>query len=132
MPDAFELPRMRRAVVPLMRTGHAVVDELVADGFPCLAAIVRALHHLAEPAARLRRVDAVGIGRRSLHVVNLPAPEVRTTDVPLLPLAVGSQDKRAFARPDQHSHSAHGLSLFNPPNVARPLGQARTDGPVEP
>ena len=30
MPDALELPRMLRAVVPLVRAGHAVVDELVA------------------------------------------------------------------------------------------------------
>ena len=51
MPDALELPGMRRAVVPLVRAGHAVVDELVADRLPGLAAVVRALDQLPEPAA---------------------------------------------------------------------------------
>ena len=51
VPDALELPRVRRAVVPLVRAGHAVVDELVADRLPGLAAVVRALDQLAEPAA---------------------------------------------------------------------------------
>ena len=73
MPDALEFPRMRRAVVPLMRAGHAVVHELVADRLPRLAAVVRPLNQLPEPAARLRRVEAVRIGRRSLEVIDLPA-----------------------------------------------------------
>ena len=34
MPDALELPRVLRAVVPLVRAGHAVVDELVAAPAP--------------------------------------------------------------------------------------------------
>ena len=55
VPDALELPRMRRAVVPLVGAGHAVVGELVADRLPGLAAVVRALDHLAEPAARSAR-----------------------------------------------------------------------------
>ena len=41
MPDPLELPRMRRAVVPLVRAGNAVVDELVAHRLPGLAAVVR-------------------------------------------------------------------------------------------
>jgi hypothetical protein len=53
VPDTGELPGVLRAVVPLMGARHAVVLELVADRLPCLAAIVRALHRLAEPAARL-------------------------------------------------------------------------------
>jgi hypothetical protein len=40
MPDALELPGMRRAVVPLVRAGDAVVDELVAHRLPGLAAVV--------------------------------------------------------------------------------------------
>ena len=83
VPDALELPRMRRAVVPLVRAGHAVVDELVARRLPRLAAVVRPLDDLPEPAARLRRVDAVRVGRRSLEVVDLPAAEMRPADVPL-------------------------------------------------
>src|SRR5262245_46929131 len=51
MPHPFELPWMRRAIVPLMRTGHTVIGELVAYSFPCLAAIARPLYDLPEPAA---------------------------------------------------------------------------------
>src|SRR5262245_55671391 len=111
MPDAFELPGMRRAVVPLVRAGSAVVDELVTDGLPGLAAVAGALHHLAEPAARLRRVDAVGIRGGSLHVVDLPAAEVGAGDVPALPLAVGGEDEGALAGPHQNANVSHGLSF---------------------
>ena len=50
VPHPLEFPRMRRAVVPLVRAGHAVVHELVAHRLPRLAAVVRALDHLPEPA----------------------------------------------------------------------------------
>ena len=50
MPDARELPRVRRAVVPAMRARHAVVDELVADRLPRRSAVVGALDDLSEPA----------------------------------------------------------------------------------
>src|SRR5207244_5352313 len=40
VPDALELPGVRRAVVPQVRAGRAVVDELVADRLPRLAAVV--------------------------------------------------------------------------------------------
>ena len=59
VPDALELPGVRRAVVPLVGAGHAVVGELVADRLPRLAAVVGALDHLPEPAAGLRRVEPV-------------------------------------------------------------------------
>ncbi len=83
VPDALELPRMRRAVVPLVGAGDAVVGELVADGVPGFAAVVGALDDLAEPAAGLRGVDAVGVGGRAFEVVHLPAGEVRAGDVPV-------------------------------------------------
>ena len=79
---------MRRAVVPLVRARHAVVDELVADRLPRLPAIARPLQHLPVPAGRLRRVDAVGVRGRAFEVVDLPAAEVRAADVPLFALAV--------------------------------------------
>src|SRR6185295_12887282 len=106
MPNSFELPRLQSAVIKLVRrerlTGflRRVVNKLVAlthrhafgrgrrraggcSGLePRLTAIVRALNDLSEPAAGLRRVNAVWIHSRTLHVVNLPASEVRTTDVP--------------------------------------------------
>src|SRR5262249_45842917 len=102
MPDAREVPGMRRAVVPEVRAGHALVDELVADRLPGLAAVARALDDLSEPAARLRRVQSVRVGRRSLHVIDLPAAEVRAADVPLLAPAVRGHDERALARTYQH------------------------------
>ena len=111
MPDALELPGVLRAVVPLVSAGIAVVLELVADGLPGLAAVVRALDHLPEPAAGLRRIEPVRVGRRALEVVDLPAREVGAADLPLLALAVGRQDERAFARADQNSYSAHCVFL---------------------
>src|SRR5690242_19309263 len=61
MPHPLDLPGIRTVVVPLMRAGHAVVRELVADRVPRLPAVVRALDHLPEPAATLRRVESIGI-----------------------------------------------------------------------
>src|SRR6478735_9158010 len=110
MPHALELPRVRRAVVPLMRAGDTVVDELVADRFPGPAAVAAPLHRLPEPVARLRGVDAVGIDRRSLEVVELPAAELWRADLPVPPRAVRGEDERAFARPDENANSAHGCS----------------------
>ena len=97
MPDARELPRVRRAVVPLMGAGHPFVGERLVRRLPGPAAVVRALNQLAEPAAGLRRIEAIRIGRRSLQVVDLPAGEVRAADVPLLALAVRREDERALA-----------------------------------
>ena len=111
MPDALELPGMRRAVVPLVRAGDAVVDELVADRLPRLAAVVRALDQLAEPAAGLRRVQPVRVGRRSFEVVDLPAGKVRAADIPLAALAVGRQDERALACAHQYPYPIHSLLL---------------------
>src|SRR5215203_3122385 len=61
VPNALEFPRVLRAVVPHVRSGIAVIAEVVADRFPRLAGVVRALHHLAEPTARLRRINAIWI-----------------------------------------------------------------------
>ncbi len=53
VPDAFELPRVRGAVVPLVGGGSGLVREAVADGIPGFAAVVGALDELAEPAGGL-------------------------------------------------------------------------------
>ena len=111
VPDPGELPRVRRAVVPLVRAGDAVVAELVADRLPGRAAVVGALDHLPGPAAGLRRVQPVRVGGRSLDVVDLPAREVRPADVPPLPLAVRRQHERALARADQDPDTTHRCSL---------------------
>src|SRR5262249_13339786 len=107
VPDALELPRVRRAVVPLVCAGNAVVDELVVDRFPGLAAVVGTLDELTDPAGALRGVETVRIGWRSLEVIHLPATKMRTGHVPPVTRAVGSKDERAFARSDQQTHSAH-------------------------
>src|ERR1700740_3371878 len=105
MPDARELPGLRRPVVEEVRAGVAFVDELVAlsrrhaagsgrdassGRLPGLAAVARALDHLAEPPARLRCVDPVRVRGGTLDVVDLPAPEVRPAHVPLTALAIRS------------------------------------------
>ena len=111
MPDSLELPGVRRAVVPLVSAGHAVVHELVAHGLPRLAAVARALNLLPEPAAGLRRIESIRIDGRSLQMVDLPAGEVRTADLPLFTLAVRCHDERALPCANQNSYSAHGSFL---------------------
>src|SRR5437016_3378109 len=82
---------------------------------PRLAAVAGALDDLSEPPARLGRVQPVRVDRRALEVVDLPAREVRATDIPPFALAVRRQDERALARTDQDSYSAHGsLPLKGP------------------
>ena len=129
VPDALELPRVRRAVVPLMRARNAVVGELVPRRLPGLAAVVRALDDLAEPPRRLRRVETVRIDRRSLEVIDLPATEVGTGDVPLLALAVGRQDERALARADEYPYAAHLRRSFLICCADLPLPCSRSAGP---
>ena len=111
MPNAFELPRMRRAIVPLVRARHAVVGELVIYRSPRLAAIVRTLHKLPKPATALRRINAVGVNRRALQVVQFEAREMRTIDGPVLALAVGFQNEGTFLRAHQYSDLAHFMSF---------------------
>src|SRR5688572_17379426 len=128
MPDALEFPRVLRAVVPLMRGQRrpalrgGVVNEpvalparriggighlLAARRAPRCAAVVGTLNDLPEPAARLRGVDALRVGRGALEVIDLPAAEVRAFHFPVPALAVGRQDERAFSRTHQHSYMAH-------------------------
>src|SRR6267142_1043460 len=112
MPDTLEFPGMRCAVIPpvgsdgLAGPWRGVVNELVAfslgHAFRCggrlarlgsrllprFAAIVGALNDLTEPAAGLRRVQPVWIGRRALEMIHLPARKVRAADIPVFALAV--------------------------------------------
>src|SRR6266446_1320820 len=120
MPDAFKLPRMLRAVVPLMSCYRfagfrgGVVNEFVALGFghavgsggrlargcarlyPSLAAVIGALNDLSEPGAGLRRIQPVRINRRPFDVINLPARKMRPVNFPVFALAVRCQDERAL------------------------------------
>src|ERR1051325_3789506 len=112
MPNSFEFPWLQSAVIKLVRRERLtrflrrVVNKLVAlahrhafgrghlcvggcSGLePGLTAIVRALNDLSKPAAGLRRINAVRIHLRTLHVVNLPASEMRTTDVPFFTFSI--------------------------------------------
>ena len=63
MPDPGELPRMRRPVVPLVRTRSAVVGELVTHRLPGRPAVVGPLDDLPRPAAGLRSVQPVRVGQ---------------------------------------------------------------------
>ena len=65
MPDTLEFPGMLCAIVPLMRPGDAVILEFVAHRLPGFSSIVGALDLLAEPAAGLRRKQAIRLGRGS-------------------------------------------------------------------
>ena len=120
VPHPLELPRVRRAVVVLVRPGYAVVLERVVDGIEGLAAVVRSLHQLPEPAAALRHVDPVRIDRRSLEVVDLPAGEVRPADLPGPAGAVRRQDEGALPGAHQHTHCAHEKRLRAPPTDGTP------------
>src|SRR5688572_33420257 len=101
---------MRRPVVPLMRSGNAVVGELIASRLPRLASVVRSLNDLPEPAARLRRVKTVRVRRRSLDVVDLPSAEMRPGHIPAIAGAVGCEDETAFAGTHENSNAAHRAS----------------------
>src|SRR5688572_4040252 len=106
MPHALELPWMLRAIVPLVRgqrlaffvrriIGKPVTFRCrhpVRQGCrlallesrlkPGLAAVVRPLNDLAEPATALRGIDSVGIHGRSFHVIDFPSAKERTVDGP--------------------------------------------------
>jgi hypothetical protein len=70
---------------------------------PRFAAVIGALDDLPEPAAGLRRVNAIRIGGRTLEVVHLPPAKLRAGDIPFLTLAVGREDERALFRADEDS-----------------------------
>src|SRR3954453_6571642 len=111
MPNALELPRMRTPVIPRVCSRDAVIRELVPDRCPRLATIVGARHHLSEPATALRGVDAVWIRGRALDVVDLPAREVWSGDVPTLSLSVSRENEGALLCADQHPNPAHSILL---------------------
>src|SRR5262249_26385825 len=117
VPDALELPGPRRAVVPLVGAGGALVGELVADRVPALAAVAGLLDELAEPAGILRRIEPIGVGRRALEVVDLPGGEGWWSDGPGVAPAIRSQDEGAFACTDQDTDGAHADGLL--PRISR-------------
>src|ERR1700733_583787 len=127
MPDALELPGMGRAVIPLVCARDAIIGELVSDGLPGRAAIVRALHGLAEPAARLRCIQAIRVYWGSFHVIHLPPGKVGTANLPLLALTGRGENECAFARADQNADSAH--EIFSSQLRSDFTATLDTDGP---
>src|SRR2546427_6504402 len=104
MPDSLELPGVRRAIIPLVSAGDAVVHELVTHGLPRLATVARALDQLPEPTAGLGRVQPVRVDGRAFQMVDLPAPKVRAADIPPFALAVRGQHERALPCTHQHPY----------------------------
>src|SRR6476646_2561704 len=123
MPDALELPGMLRAVVPLVsrqwfpRFRRSIVNEHIAFALrhpvrrhqvlrfcagrmPPLAAVVGTLNDLSEPRACLRRVDPVGIYRRTFNVINFPTRKMRSADLPSFARAIRRKDERALSCSD--------------------------------
>src|SRR5262249_32815887 len=112
MPDAFELPGVRCAIVPLVRAGDAVVHERVPHWLPRLAPVVGALDLLPEPAAGLRRIQPMRVSGRALEVVDLRAAKVGPTDTPPCALGVRRQNERALARPNEYPYRTHPFLLL--------------------
>src|SRR5215471_18743662 len=96
MPDAFEFPRMLRAIVPLMRARRAVVVKVFPYCFPGQPAVVGTLDELPKPACRLRDIYPVRIDRRTLGMVNFPARKMGTAHVPIVARPVGGENKSAL------------------------------------
>src|ERR1700674_3776401 len=123
MPDALELPRVRRAVVPQVpvRGGRGATIHLpsLPPSFSRCAVVV-ALYDLSEPPARLRRIQTIRVSRRSLDVVDLPTGEVGTADVPAFAFSVRCQDERALSCANQQPYSAHALLLYEVTRSSRP------------
>ena len=134
VPYSFELPGVLRVVIPLVCRERLaglrrnVVSELVALALghafgslglirrcpglvPRLTAVIGALNDLAEPAAGLRRIQPIRVHGRAFQMVHLPAAKKRPADAPLLPLAVGGQNKRALLGAHQNPYAAHTFLL---------------------
>ena len=108
VPDALELPRVRRAVVPLVRAGHAVVGELVAHRLPRLCR----RRWSAGSAGRTSRRTATrtaGSGRPAIPSCGRSPspPKCGPLTSHFWRSAVRRQDERALACSHQHPYSAH-------------------------
>ena len=104
VPHALELPRVRRAVVPLVRArARRRMRTCCRPGSKVLPPSSERWISCPNQPLRLRHVDPVRIDRRALEVVDLPAGEVRAADVPVAPLAVGREDEGTLAGADQDS-----------------------------
>src|ERR1700756_5212909 len=134
MPDALKFPGMLLAIVKLVSGklftgfGGRIVYEFVALALghtvwtgrftrgrsglvPRLAPIIGALDDLPKPAAGLRSIDAIRIGRRAFEVIQFPACQVRAADLPVFAFAVCVKNECALARAYEYPYLAHALLL---------------------
>src|SRR5262245_39190965 len=107
MPDSLEFPGMRRAVVPLMRAGDAVIQEFVTDCLPGFPTVIGTLYQLPKPGAVLRGIEVRWVSGRSLQMEYLPARKMRASNLPLLARCIGSQNECPLAGSHQYSYTAH-------------------------
>src|ERR1700690_4032835 len=101
------------AVIPKMCARYSIIGKLIAYRLPCFAPIIRALDHLSEPVGRLRGIDSIWVSRRSIHMVDFPAREMRPPDIPLLALFISCQNECTLMGTNQYSYSVHMLFLSN-------------------
>jgi hypothetical protein len=88
VPDALELPGVRRAVVPLRCVPDlAVVGELVADRIPTCGRRRRSAGSPGRTSRSTARRRSDWDRRRALQVVDLPAPEALASLVRIVPAA---------------------------------------------
>src|ERR1700679_4245204 len=107
MPNSLEFPGMRRAIVPLMRSRDAVIQDFIADWLPSFPTVIGALYQLPKPGAVLRDIKPLCVSGGSLHVEYLPAAKMGATNLPLFAHCIGSQNECTLARSDQYSYTAH-------------------------
>src|SRR5580658_7360533 len=107
MPHPFELPWMRRAVVPLVSARDSVIGEFIVNGLPRLSAVIRPLDQLPVPPRGLRRVQTIRVSGRSLQVINLPTGKMGAADVPFLPFRIRRQNERTLASANQYPYATH-------------------------
>lgn len=111
MPDPFKFPGMRRAIVPLMCAGFAVVLKVIADRLPRFSSVVGPLNRLSVPISELGRIDPIWIGGRAIDMKNFPAAELRPVNSPVFSLCVAGQDEGAFGRANQYSNPTHRIAF---------------------
>ena len=115
MPDTLELPGVRRAVIPLVRSGQTIVGKMIVDHGPTPAAILRALHDLPEPAGALRGIEPVWMERRSFDVKNLPTGKMWTGNRPPVAAPIARENERTFSCADKQTDCGHVRRSFPAP-----------------
>jgi hypothetical protein len=93
VPDSCEFPGVLGAIVVLVSARVALVEKFVADCLPGPTTVFRTLNDLSEPTGGLRNVQSICVDRGASHVVDLPATEVWTINLPILPALIRREDE---------------------------------------